>query len=478
MPMSVYQRAKRGFVQVILKLATAYGLAGGINRDSEEDAIQAAYRRVVRRAHPDKGGTLADAQQLQAAKDEWDTARKANKQRGRPRGPAAAPQVSKSLLAPDAGVLASIAQEQEPQAPDFCFQSTGVMFTYHIFDFAQWGRFLKFVTVQLRPWQILRWCATLETTQRGSYHVHIYVQFRQSTKRSSSNYAFEGAHPHVSTSDYCGEGLCRKKLQHSIDRGMFYCWADKIGTVRDTAGNPCVAGSYMPAWTSAPMKYAVAGRWIDNLWRRHKLTHAVYEEYIFLARDGVVVRKRNLDACREKDAVASATVEMVERTQRIRGNTDIYGAFPEIPEVSAWQALFHRDALRYPILILHGPSFTGKTEYAKSLYPGYLEVKVGSLEHFPDGMRAFQRGTHTAIVLDDVRDMRFAVRHQDKLQGKYDCLVEFASTPGGQCAYAKDLFCIPIIMTINNSTANLHLLTSDDWLGNARNRVVVAYPPA
>ena len=103
---------------------------------------------------------------------------------------------------------------------------------------------------------------------------------------------------------------------------------------------------------------------------------------------------------------------------------------------------------------------------------------MGALEHLPDGMRSFQRGAHTAIVLDDVRDLRFVVRHQDKLQGKYDCLVEFASTPGGQCAFAKDLFRIPIIVTINNSTANLQLLTTDDWLGNDRNRVVVAFPPA
>ena len=42
MPMFVYQRAKRGFVQVIFKVASLYGLVCGINRDSDEETTQAA----------------------------------------------------------------------------------------------------------------------------------------------------------------------------------------------------------------------------------------------------------------------------------------------------------------------------------------------------------------------------------------------------------------------------------------------------
>ena len=93
-------------------------------------------------------------------------------------------------------------------------------------------------------------------------------------------------------------------------------------------------------------------------------------------------------------------------------------------------------------------------------------------------MGRFQRGKHDGIVLDDVRDCAFSVRHQEKLQGKYDCRAEFASTPGGQCAYSHDLFAIPIVATINNSTAHLELLQSDDWLGHPGNRVFLNFQPA
>ena len=78
----------------------------------------------------------------------------------------------------------------------------------------------------------------------------------------------------------------------------------------------------MPAWTSAKGKYAVAGRWIDSLWRRHALTHEVYEAYIFMARDGVVSRKKNLDVCREHEAGAAGSQEIACRVKRIRSNTE------------------------------------------------------------------------------------------------------------------------------------------------------------
>ena len=90
-------------------------------------------------------------------------------------------------------------------------------------------------------------------------------------------------------------------------------------------------------------------------------------------------------------------------------------------------------------------------------------------------MRQFRHGVHDGIVLDDVRDLQFIADHQDKLQGKYDTFVEFASTAGGTCAYRKDLFAVPIAATVNHSTLNLKFLDTHDWLGNPGNRHVIYY---
>ena len=143
----------------------------------------------------------------------------------------------------------------------------------------------------------------------------------------------------------------------------------------------------------------------------------------------------------------------------------------------AWKEVFLKDELRYPFLLVKGPSHAGKTEWAKSLFQKPLVLRVGNLEHFPDRMREFDRKVHDGIILDDVRDLKFVQQHQEKVQGKYDARVEFASTPGGQRAYSRWLFKTPIVVTVNYSTTNLGMLETDDFLSCVRNRVVVEYPP-
>ena len=51
--------------------------------------------------------------------------------------------------------------------------------------------------------------------------------------------------------------------------------------------------------------------------------------------------------------------------------------------------------------------------------------------------------------------------------------MEFSSTPGGQHAYSKYLYRVPIACSINYSTRNLDFLESNDFLGNDRNRVLM-----
>ena len=171
-------------------------------------------------------------------------------------------------------------------------------------------------------------------------------------------------------------------------------------------------------------------------------------------------------------------VEMQAVAKRIRGNPELYKPFPMVPQAQEWLQLFKKDAMRYPLLLVQGHSHTGKTEWAKSLFANPLELKVGKLEHFPDDMRAFTRGVHDGVILDDVRNLKFLVDHQEKLQGKYAPALEFASTQGGMCAYKKWLFAVPTVATFNFSTAGLELLVNDDFLGNPSNRVLVSWPPA
>ena len=76
--------AKRALVKVLRDLALLYDLDAPLNRDSSVTDAAKAFKKVVAKVHPDKGGILQDSQRLHAARDTWQVALKANRRRGRP----------------------------------------------------------------------------------------------------------------------------------------------------------------------------------------------------------------------------------------------------------------------------------------------------------------------------------------------------------------------------------------------------------
>ena len=470
MPVSVIQAAKRFLVNLLLTFARHYQVTLTISRESEDKDVVRAFKKMILKAHPDKGGREGDAQKLNTAREAWDNGKKSSNPR---------PQPATTPSADDLTI--SLAHSPQTAKQNFRIHSVAVLLTYFgLSGLSHWNEFLVSLRGLLKTWKVWRWCATLEESKAGKLHAHVMLQFHAAVDRFSDAFAVDGLKPNAGPNgpgkDYMGDGFCRNKLQQSINRGMFYVWADKIGTCRDEFGNPCVDGNYGPAWTEGfLMRYRVLSKWAETLWQEHKLDHPVYGSYILKSRDGYIFKKRNLEAAIQGEQEEAELKEIAENTKRIRSNVALYQPFPEVARAVAWLKTFSADMLRYPLLVVLGPSGSGKTEWAKSLFTQPLELKVGSLTTFPDGMRAFNRKVHDGIILDDVRDMAFITDNQDKLQGKYDAHVEFATTQGGTCAYKKYLFATPIVVTGNFSTANLSFLQSHDWLGRDLNRVVVEW---
>ena len=438
MATSAIVKAKRALVILLRSLAALYQVHFSCTRDSSDAEVLRAFRQLALKVHPDR----AHQQQINDARRAWDQAKANTKQ-------AAADLVL---------VQAEGSTKPAAKSKEFRVQAASVLLTYQAFSgLEQWVCLNMFIVNQLKPWRVKHWCTTLEACVDGSScHAHVMLQFHSSVDMSATAFQFAGVRPNVQPTDLCGEGLCRKKLQISVDRGFFYVWANKIGTVRDPEGNLCVAGNYAPVWTAEKFRYQVLGAWPEKLWKQRKLSTEMYEEYLFLSRDGVVARKRNLDAVKEREESLELADVVAENTKRIRSNPVLYQTFPDIPEVTAWKALFRDDALRYPVLLLLGPSMSGKTEFAHSLFQNALKL-------------------HDGIILDDVRDLSFLTENQDKIQGKYNTQLEFGTTPGGQCKYEKYLFRVPVVATLNYSTQNLSYLEHHDWLSKAGNRVVVHF---
>ena len=279
---SAIDKAKRVLVTLLKSLAGIYAVVLGLTRDSTEVEVKAAYRKVSRRAHPDRGGTSEHQKALNAARDEWEEALRASKGSGG----------NRAAKKPQSKTAPSLAVDSSGDAA-YRFQGLGVLLTYQKFsDTACWQAFLDHVKARQVSWKVKFWCATMETNSDGTYHLHLMLQFYSAKDRHAQTFAFSGKRPNAQSNDLLGEGWCKKKLQQSLDRGFFYVWANKVGTVRGGDETLLVAGNYQPAWTDAQSTYPVAGSFLDKLFRAYKLSEDVYEEYVYLCRDGVSFRKR------------------------------------------------------------------------------------------------------------------------------------------------------------------------------------------
>eukprot|EP00665_Eupelagonemidae_sp_cell47_P010518 gene10518-2540_t len=104
-----------------------------------------------------------------------------------------------------------------------------------------------------------------------------------------------------------------------------------------------------------------------------------------------------------------------------------------------------KDVHRTPCVFIYGGTRKCKTEMAKALPTAWgdnygLEVQIGREPGIPDKMREFNRRHHGCVVFDECHNVAHLEENQDKLQGTYDRIVDFAMTAGGTCKYSHWLW--------------------------------------
>ena len=192
MPVSKMAAATRAFVGVLLALARSYEVALTVNRDSSPDELLKAYRKLLLKTHPDKGGKKHDQQRLQEAKEHFDKTRSGTSAAGgRPR---AAGEPGDSIVA---------AASKGRKRAEFRVNSTVVLLTYQgVKTMAQWRRFVAFVKKSLKKWKAFRWAATLEACETEGLHTHLTLQFTEAVDKTARSFRFEGITPNVRPGDY------------------------------------------------------------------------------------------------------------------------------------------------------------------------------------------------------------------------------------------------------------------------------------
>ena len=352
---SQLQLCQRAFVSLLLAVASIFSIQTRVNRDSHESDLRNAYEEVL--AQVGRKRTAKDkVQELRRAKASWEEA----------------------LVKKDAG--------GRPPSGGCRFQGLAVLLTYQsLQDKSHWQRFTDYVKKQLKTWHVKYWCATLETCKTGRLHAHLMLQFHHSKNRSSAAFRFDGIPPNVKLTWLLarGRGPPQSSSEHWPWLFLRLCQQDwhRAGWLWPGLRWRQLHASMGSLWMAMPLtKCKASGR---------KLFGSITSWMIQCMKDtcsspGMACRRAsaNLDACKTWRETQEEQSEIDAVVKRIRSNPAVYQPFPEVPQVSAWLRVFKTDCLPYPLLIILGPSASGKTEFAKSLFQSPLDPGAQSWWHW------------------------------------------------------------------------------------------------
>ena len=269
-------------------------------------------------------------------------------------------------------------------------------------------------------------------------HIHAFLDWPTPEEFDPSvlkeQLAFMSAYPHMHFTATRGRGL-----ERSLQRSHFYVRAEKVGTLH-------FIGNYFP-WTEwAPGgvgNYRPDGKWIDDLWSEHKLSNSVYLKYAELVRVDFPKRRSWHDA-----VMAQVQTRKME-TEAARRETLLQAAqcpWREIPEVGEWKASYEGLRTRYNILVIRAGSKSGKTEFAKSLFPTVWEQVVEDLP--APNLRTFHMHAFDAILFDNVNAASFILDNRGLLMAR-NTVHHLAQTATGLFTYPRFLHRVPIMVTMD-----------------------------
>ena len=372
-------------------------------------------------------------------------------------------------VVPPAGLESSDLLEPTPiishkilEAP-FHLQSKAFMLTFNSRAFTPqtWIAFRAFVVATAGQLRASAWAACLEESLHSAagaapvYHTHAYFVWHNQegvSMKGTDRLAFQGTRPRVDT---C---VVRNPVKFGVAamHGLWYVHVVKEGTLSSDA-------SYMP-W----QHYVPEARWMVSLWAARKLSHDQFEAMSAQFRTGHAARMQELAAVRRTER--TMVVRSHVKGEQAALSSMPMGVFKSYPEVEQFVNCFKNPARRRPILVVTGPTRTGKSELAAHILrsvgavlgtPSYLEVTVQDDGNFDAS--EFDVNCHAGILLDGVGNAQMLADHRETLQGRAKVDVGGKSSTM-MYAYHFTLCRRAVVATLDNAAANLNLFHTHHWL--------------
>ena len=353
----------------------------------------------------------------------------------------------------------------------FELNSKAFMLTYNglLIVPALWTAFRDFVVGLKDRFGARGWAACLEQSLHASggvtdrHHLHAYLLWTDGVGvhcRDLVPFVFQGLRPRV---DVCTSQAATTSPKSAAAHGLWYVRTRKNGTVESDSNYD----GYKPQ--------AV---WLQQLFQDKKLTHESYLE--ISARDfpvGHASRKRDVDEVLLQQKRTAVDKLVAEELSKLKANGRYFEP-RSFAEVDEFVNLF-RDIpqWRRPILLILGATGLGKSMLAAAVLcsiarvlgmetPSFAEVTVEGDAHLDFSDVDVEK--HAGVLLDGVGDVLVLKTCRETLQGRPKVL-KGARSATMKFSYPFTLTCRAVVVTMDMSAVNIHLLSSDHWLSDRRN---------
>ena len=343
----------------------------------------------------------------------------------------------------------------------FRLHSKAFMLTFNCLQFVAspglWTTFQKWVEDKAHELRATYWSATMEESehseQDGRVHMHCYLSWHGPNAAgidhtTTDAFVFQKVRPRVGCNT---EKRGPYRWLKATQQWHFYTSVYKFGTLY-------FATNYAP-WTGL---WAPEEHWIKSLWKQNKLTH---DQYLMLGaqfRDRFDRRKQCVDAVVAAEVSSAYAEDKVAARKLIEAAARPFKPLPDA--VQAWKRQCEEPLERYQILVLYGPTCTGTSRLARSLFgvDQTLVVDVQHAEH-PD-LRGFRRSAHKAVLMDEVASLAFIVGNKQVLQAHVDRAIPGRSA-NQLYTYEVFLWRTPLMLTTNNFTYADFSPSDINWIG-------------
>jgi hypothetical protein len=294
------------------------------------------------------------------------------------------------------------------------------------------------------------------------YHGHGYMLWTDAVgyrAETLEDFRFLGTLPRV---DKCMVGANSRAPRQASLHGLYYVHVMKKGTL-------FTYSNYKP-WAD----YKPSKEWLVSLYDAHKLDHDRYLELSLQFRSGHSARRREvLDIVRdEEDAKVRKHVKKEEAGASAGQPLQNPHTSPRIDE---FVNSFGCSSWRKCILVIVGATQFGKTALGRHVLqlvarklglPGFLERTMEEQSTIDASEMRVEE--HAGILLDGVADVELLKPNRETLQGQAKvCKGGKSSTM--MYAYSFTLARRAVVVTMDLSARNLHLLRSDHWLSDSKN---------